>query len=94
VAYDTWSYTADEPLDGDAFRALVERLPEGIIRAKGVLYLKEDADHRVVFQLVGKRWSLKPGGEWGDASPRSQLVMIGLSGSIDADWLERGIDNS
>lgn len=91
LAYDTWSYAADEHLDGDAFRALVERLPEGIIRAKGVLYLKEDPDHRVVFQLVGKRWSLKPGGGWGNAPPRSQLVMIGLPGSIDGSWLEETI---
>ena len=69
----------------------MERLPEGIIRAKGVLYLKEDPDHRVVFQLVGKRWSLKPGGGWGNAPPRSQLVMIGLPGSIDGSWLEETI---
>jgi len=89
--YDTWSYTSDEPLAGDAFRALVESWPEGIIRAKGILYLRENPDQRHIFQLVGKRWSLKPGGEWGDTSPRSQLVIIGLSGSIDADWLEETI---
>ena len=94
LAYDTWSYTADEPLSGDAFRALVAALPEGVIRAKGVLCLREDPDRRTIFQLVGKRWSLKPGGEWGDAPPRSQLVMIGLIGSVDADWLERMVISS
>ena len=53
--------------------------------------MQEDPGQRTIFQLVGRRWRLKPGGEWGDASPRSQLVMIGLIGSVDADWLERMI---
>lgn len=87
VEYDTWSYTGDQPLDRGAFHGMVEALPEGVIRAKGILYLGDDADHRTIFQLVGKRWSLKPGGGWGDAQPRSQLVMIGLPHSIDAEWL-------
>jgi len=87
LAYDTWSYTADEPLDGAAFRVMVEALPEDVIRAKGILHLVEDPAHRTIFQLVGKRWSLKPGGEWGETPPRTQLVMIGLPGSIDEAWL-------
>lgn len=37
LEYDTWSYSAGEPLDGEAFRALVKALPEGVIRAKGVI---------------------------------------------------------
>jgi G3E family GTPase len=88
LEYDTWSYVADEPLDGDAFRAFVERLSEDVIRAKGVLYLREDPDQRTIFQLVGKRWSLRPGGDWGDLQPGSRLVMIGLPGSLDAGSLE------
>ncbi len=87
VEYDTWSYSGDQPLDRDAFRGMVEALSEGVIRAKGILYLGDDADHRTIFQLVGKRWSLKRGGGWGEAQPRSQLVMIGLPRSIDAEWL-------
>jgi G3E family GTPase len=87
VEYDTWSYTGDQPLDRGAFRGMVEALPEGVIRAKGILYLGDDADHRTIFQLVGKRWSLKRGGGWGEVQPRSQLVMIGLPRSIDAEWL-------
>jgi G3E family GTPase len=39
--YDTWSYTASEPFDGQAFRGLVAALPDGVIRAKGILYLTE-----------------------------------------------------
>ena len=89
--YDTWNYTAVEPLDGEAFRALVAMLPEGVIRAKGVLCLRENPGQRTIFQLVGKRWSLEPGGDWGSAQPSSQLLMIALPGSIDANWLEQMI---
>jgi G3E family GTPase len=88
LEYETWSYTDDAPLDGDAFRTLVETLSEGIIRAKGVLYLRENPGQRTIFQLVGKRWSLRPGGDWGDLQPDSRLVMIGLPGSLDAGRLE------
>ena len=40
--------------------------PPAVLRAKGVLYLKEDPTHRRIFQLVGKRWSLEPDGAWGE----------------------------
>jgi G3E family GTPase len=89
--YDTWSYTGTEPLDGEAFRALVPMLPEGVIRAKGVLCLRENPEQRTIFQLVGKRWNLEPGGDWGSTQPSSQLVMIALPGSIDASRLHQMI---
>jgi G3E family GTPase len=80
--YETWGCTSEEPLDGNALRALVETLPTGILRAKGVLCLKEDPTHRTTFQLVGKRWSLEPDGEWGERPHSSRLVMIGLRDKI------------
>ncbi len=80
--YETWGYTSEEPLDGDAFRAQANSLPPGILRAKGVLYLKEDPTHRTIFQLVGKRWSLEPDGAWGEGPHSSRLAMIGLSDKI------------
>ncbi len=91
VEYETWSYTTTVPLNGDVFRTLVEQLPEGVIRAKGILNLTETPKHRTIFQLVGKRWNLKPGDAWDDAPPRSQVVIIGLPGSIDAKWLEQSL---
>lgn len=88
LEYDTWSFTTEEPLDGDVFRALVESLPGGVIRAKGIIYLRENLDQRHIFQLVGKRWSLKAEEPWQDANPLSRLVMVGLPGSIDSDLME------
>jgi len=82
--YETWSHVDDEPLDGEAFRALLQALPEGVLRGKGVLHLRDDPAHRHVFQLVGKRWSIHRGGPWAEDPPRSRVVLIGLPGSIDA----------
>ena len=86
--YETWSFTSDQPLDGEAFRAFVDTLPESIFRAKGILYLQENIEQRYIFQLVGKHWSLKAGDPWEDEQPTTRLVMIALSGCIDLSWLE------
>lgn len=91
LSYDTWSTTTDTPLDGDAFRAVVAQLPAGVIRAKGILNLIEAPEQRTVFQLVGKRWGLKPGEAWGGIIPSSQLVVIGLPGSIDIAQMEQAL---
>lgn len=89
--YETWSHVEDRPLDGDTFRALVRALPQGILRAKGVLYLRDDPDHRHVFQLVGKRWSLVRGAPWAGQPRRSQVVFIGQPGSIEGGALEAAL---
>jgi G3E family GTPase len=86
--YETWSFTSDQPLDGDAFRAFVETLPEGVLRAKGIIYLQENPEERNIFQLVGKRWSLNAEDPWEDEQPSTKLVMICLSGCVDLSWLE------
>ena len=82
--YETWSHVDDDPLDGGALRALLQTLPEGILRGKGVLYLRDDPEHRHIFQLVGKRWSIRRGDPWAEHPRRSQMAWIGLPGSLDA----------
>src|SRR3954447_5750881 len=81
--YTSWSYAGEGTLDGDAFRALIAALPEGVLRGKGVLCLKEAPDHRFVLRLVGKRWSVKRDAVWGGALPRTRIVLLGLPGSLD-----------
>ncbi len=88
LAYATWSYTSDAPLAGDSVRAFAAELPEGIVRAKGILQLREAPERRTVFQMVGRRWSLKPDEPWGSEQPRTQLAVIGLPGSVDDNLLE------
>ncbi len=36
-----------------------------------------------LLQLVGKRWTLTADRPWGDQQPETQVVLIGLPGSID-----------
>jgi G3E family GTPase len=80
--YETRSITRREPIAGDALRALIAKLPAGILRAKGFVHLAEDPGNRYLLQLVGKRWTLAAEAPWGDAEPETRLVFIGLPGSL------------
>ncbi len=81
--YETWSYVFDNPIDQAAFQAMIDALPENVIRAKGVVYLKEHPDRKFIFQMVGKRWSLEPDKPWAQARPQTRLVMIGTPGKAN-----------
>jgi G3E family GTPase len=91
--YATWSYTGSSPLDGEKFRELIAGLDADILRGKGFLYLAEDPSVQFVFQLVGKRWSIENGGAWGNREPKTQFVLIGLSGSPDGAALDKNLQN-
>ena len=92
--YETWSYTSSSPLDGDKFRAVIANLSKSILRAKGIIFLREDISYRFVFQLVGKRWSIKRDHIWSDKDrPCTQIVFIGSPDSFDSSQLERMLDN-
>jgi G3E family GTPase len=73
-----------EPLEESAFRAAMATLPEGLLRAKGILDI---GGARGVFQLVGKRRSLRI-----DAGPppaESLIVAIARTGRLDMEGLAR-----
>jgi G3E family GTPase len=86
--YETWSWTGDAPLDGAGLVDALPALPDGIVRAKGLLHLREDPARRYLLQLVGRRYTIEAQRAWGDAAPRSRVVVIGLAGSVD----ERALD--
>jgi G3E family GTPase len=89
--YVTWSYTSARSLDGAKLRTLIAGLNADVLRGKGFLYLAENLSVQFVFQLVGKRWSVVKGEEWGDREPRTQFVLIGLSGSLNGAALETAL---
>ena len=64
-----------------------KRLPANIYRCKGVIYTADYPERRVVLQVVGRRADLTLGEEWGDKTPRTQIVAIGAPGSIDPQAL-------
>jgi G3E family GTPase len=86
---DTWTFSSRLPLDRNSFLRVIETLPETVIRAKGILQATDDPEHRVIFQLVGKRWEFTQGEGWADEAPQSSLVLIGLPGSIPSQLRER-----
>jgi G3E family GTPase len=86
---DTWTFLSCVPLDRTSFLRVIETLPETVIRAKGILQTTDDPEHRVIFQLVGKRWEFTQGDAWADEAPQSSLVVIGLPGSIPEHLRER-----
>ncbi|MFM9107599.1 MAG: GTP-binding protein, partial [Chloroflexota bacterium] len=75
------------PIPRSALETFAATLPADVVRAKGIVALAEDPDRQTIFQLAGKRWTIRPGEPWGAEPPRSRLVAIGLPGSAASiDW--------
>ncbi|MCU0496800.1 MAG: GTP-binding protein [Anaerolineae bacterium] len=89
LVFSTWSWTTDKRLSLKALRAMFEELPNTIYRAKGVVHLDDVPDNMVILQMVGKRASLTLAGEWGDETPRTQIVMIASHGGLDVETLRQ-----
>ena len=81
--YASWSISIASPLDEAAFRAAVATWPPAVLRAKGIVHLRQLSDRRHVFQLVGRHWSLTPDRGWEADPRRTDIVMIGLAGQVD-----------
>jgi G3E family GTPase len=86
-AFSTWSYETDRPFSIEALREAASKLPANIYRAKGVIYTADEPDRRTILQVVGRRVDISLENEWGDRSPRTQIVAIGAPGAIDQEWL-------
>jgi G3E family GTPase len=89
LVFSTWNFVSEEPFELKALRETVKNLPVDIYRAKGVLYLADSPSRRGILQMVGKRVRLALAEPWGEEKPRSQVVVIGSHGSIDADELRK-----
>lgn len=93
-AFSTWSYETDHPLSLEALSEMVKKkLPGNIYRCKGVVYTAENPERRAVLQIVGRRTDVTLDDEWGDRTPRTQIVAIGAPGSIDEKELTARFDS-
>jgi len=88
----TWHWTCERPLSLPKLRTAFELLPDGVYRAKGVVYLEELPDYRIVLQKVGTRSSLRDAGRWGQQTPRTELVMIGITDRMNTDAMQMALD--
>jgi G3E family GTPase len=89
--FESWSWSGPQPISGTGLVEAIKALPDGIVRAKGLLHLREDPANRYVMQVVGRRFSIEADRPWGDADAGSQIVVIGLPGTVDADALQSTI---
>ncbi len=74
-AFRAVSFLLDSPLDRPAFLRFVADLPSSVLRAKGIIRLRDEPG-RWVFQLVGRSHALAP---CKGAAPGDRLVFLGTS---------------
>jgi len=91
--FSTWHWTSDMPLSLPKLRSVIEALPDTIYRAKGIVYLEELPSHRIVLQMVGRRYDIGDTEPWGEQSPRSEIVMIASQNGLDQDALQHAFDD-
>ncbi len=89
--FQTWSYESDRPFSLELLQQMVRReLPASIYRCKGIIYATDIPSKRYTLQIVGRRTEIAELDEWGERTPRSQIVAIGAA--IDAQELSDKFD--
>lgn len=76
-----------------ALQQMVERLPQGIFRAKGIVRLSLPSNDYGVLQVTGRRGWLKLVPTPQDKEVTTELVFIGRPGTIDETGLRRYIQS-
>ncbi len=76
--FQTWSYESDRPFALDRLRQMVRReLPASVYGCKGIIFAADSSDKRLALQAVGRRTEISELDEWGERTPRTQIVAIG-----------------
>ena len=84
--FTSLSFAAEGPFALRKFQNFLDnQLPEGVFRAKGILWFNE-SERRHVFHLAGKRFSIDDS-DWPDAQRRNRIVLIGKN--LDHDRLRQ-----
>jgi G3E family GTPase len=84
--FTSLSFAADGPFALRKFQNFLDnQLPEGVFRAKGILWFNE-SERRHVFHLAGKRFSIDDS-DWPDGQRKNQIVLIGKN--LDHDRLRQ-----
>ena len=88
LSYSAYAWQHDDPLAFEAVYLAFQSLPVSVFRGKGILYIKEVPDKRIILQMTGKRVTLAKGEPWKGARPSSQIVTIGAKDKIDPEQLD------
>jgi G3E family GTPase len=88
VEYDRWSHVGAGPIDRSVLDTFVSSLPDGVLRAKGIVHLSDDSEHRYILQVVGHRVTLTEDAQWTPGEEReTRLLVIAPPGSLDHERL-------
>jgi G3E family GTPase len=82
------AFSDDAPLVGDRVLAVLERLGDRLVRAKGFVHLAGEP-RRGWVERAGARTELRTLEPWGEVSPRSELVLIGEG--LDEGFVQRAL---
>lgn len=91
--FSTWNWTCDLPLSLPRLRSTFQSLPNTVYRAKGIVYIEELPNYRIILQMVGKRSSLINGDPWGSEPSRTEIVFIGAQDGFDEKELEEAFNS-
>ncbi|HLC32854.1 MAG TPA: GTP-binding protein [Candidatus Nanoarchaeia archaeon] len=84
------------PVDSDKVQEFLEHLPDNIIRAKGILCIKEsekglEDELRISFQKVGKRTELEFTRPW-EPGEKKRTVLVFIGKNLNAEELQKKLD--
>ena len=91
--FSTWNYETDQPIALEKLREVVRKLPGSIYRLKGIIYTSDAPKDRAVLHAVGRRVDVEAQGNWEQRKPRTRIVAIGATGSIDASALHEAFNS-
>ena len=86
--FSTWSYETDQPLALEALRETMRKLPGTVYRVKGVVYSTDAPTRGRCCRWSADVWTSRYKTSGARRTPRTQIVAIGATGSIDAGLLE------
>jgi len=85
-AFVSCVFRADRPFRLEALKRSLEKMPAGVLRAKGLLMTDADPARPAILQQVGRRWDLSWDMRW-PSQPETRLVVIGLANRLGVDQI-------
>ena len=88
--FDSFCLETGDFASREQIKAVLERLPECVLRAKGIVYLQDEARTAFSVHVVGRRVTVRPFVPALE-SARSSLVFIGLRSGLDREAVEAAL---
>ncbi|MFM7735719.1 MAG: GTP-binding protein, partial [Alphaproteobacteria bacterium] len=86
--FETWTVVRADPVPRSALERFAAGLGDGVHRAKGFVRIAEAPSERLVYQQVGRRWTVEPvaegeprGGGPAAELPAVAIVVVGQTGA-------------